>query len=445
LASTCFAATASALTIGSPPANAVQGLDTEPRFYTGLGSSIAGVRLGKERPVHAIAAGVLRIETARDAGGEPRYQNCVVVLVPHSPKVVMEIADSGEPSFGESLASHDSTLLIGAPGSRAGCGRVRVVDVDAPDTARWLEGFDGAREFGAQLVTVSDADGASYRALVSASRTPVADGARGAVALHRDANGAPLWIQRAFAGEIDFGRTLAALGDVDGDGASDFAVSSRRGARGAVALLSSQDGRRLLEWVGDADGDDFGSGLAGVSDLDGDGHADLAIGVPRQRCADGFAGEVQLVSTGTGKTIRTLQSDCAQRGRAGADPQFGRTLLSSSSRPGAGSVLVVGEPGGYASGADTGCVSAWSPASSECRSRFGWRTAGFRPWGFGGSLAACTIDVGVQPALLVGGFDGFGGGLQVQTFSNVEGPPTTCCAEPAWEIFAGDLQPPDRP
>ena len=92
---------------------------------------------------------------------------------------------------------------------------------------------------------------------------------------------ASLWLD----GDSEHGRTIV-HGDFDGDGLEDVAIADpgRGNGKGAVDIhmgrlsgLSSVPHQSLL---GGAEGDAFGSGLAAVKDLDGDGDDELLIGAP---------------------------------------------------------------------------------------------------------------------------------------------------------------------
>ena len=118
-----------------------------------------------------------------------------------------------------------------------------------------------------------------------------------------------------FDGELDqgdqFGWSVAALGDVDGDGYADVAVGARRdGDGGSVAgavwiLFPRPDGtvrahRKISATEGGFGGaldpvDLFGYSVAALGDLDEDGRLELAVGAPGDDDAGPEAGAVWIL------------------------------------------------------------------------------------------------------------------------------------------------------
>lgn len=100
--------------------------------------------------------------------------------------------------------------------------------------------------------------------------------------------------------DAGFGRVVAAVGDVDGDGMPDLGVAepfadATQQDVGCLLVYSGSDGTLLHRIFGDLGGSGFGSGLASAGDVDGDGRADITVGIP----ADGVsAGAVVVLSLG---------------------------------------------------------------------------------------------------------------------------------------------------
>jgi hypothetical protein len=140
--------------------------------------------------------------------------------------------------------------------------------------------------FGSGLASLGDLDGDGTAEL--AVTAGVAIGLIWIVSL--DALGAPVRVSRVLGADaaLPAPLALAALGDLDGDGVMDLAASAPAkwgsGEPGMLAVfLLERDGsvrRRFALPVDPRRGTTFGTALAGPGDWDGDGVPDLAVGAP---------------------------------------------------------------------------------------------------------------------------------------------------------------------
>ena len=94
-------------------------------------------------------------------------------------------------------------------------------------------------------------------------------------------------ILRRFTGDKpgdEFGHSVSATGDLDGDGRPEqFVGSFTTSDIGYARVFSSRDGALLFEFRGDMKGDAFGHSLAGVGDVNSDGFDDLLVGAADAR------------------------------------------------------------------------------------------------------------------------------------------------------------------
>ena len=138
------------------------------------------------------------------------------------------------------------------------------------------------------------------------------------------------------------GRSIAVLDDLDGDGHADVAVGAPdlTGDRpGSVWIVSTRRGRVLAEVVGLEPGDGFGAALLTIPDQDGDGLAELLIGAPYSNGEGELRGRVYAYSAASERILGS------RPGRDDRD-EFGSALVELGDLAGDGKpVIGVGAPG----------------------------------------------------------------------------------------------------
>jgi len=153
---------------------------------------------------------------------------------------------------------------------------------------------------------------------------------------------------RSLADETGFGRSVASLGDVNGDDVPDIAVGinailSASNPQGAfwVLLLNANGGVDNQQRISVADGgfdgdlgdtDGFGQSVAGAGDLNGDGTPDVLAGAPSDE-GDGLGGGAAwILYLNSDGTVSSEQKISNTRGGFGgqirADERFGSGVSS---------------------------------------------------------------------------------------------------------------------
>jgi hypothetical protein len=195
--------------------------------------------------------------------------------------------------------------------------------------------LDAGDQFGFSIANIGDLEGDGVTDIAVGAPFDDDDGSnRGAVwVLFLDSDGQVDIHQKIsdsegdFSGSLDnedqFGRAIAPMGDLNGDGFLDIAVAAPLdddgGAnKGAVWILflngdgTVQSEQKISEDSGDFDeslstNDQFGYALANIGDLDSDGVTDLAVGVPYDDDGGTDQGAVWILFLNSDGTVKSTQ------------------------------------------------------------------------------------------------------------------------------------------
>ncbi len=217
--------------------------------------------------------------------------------------------------------------------------------------------------------------------------------------------GAVLWTTPGLAQLEHFGTAVALVPDIDGDGLAEVLAGAPRAnaSTGVARLLRGADGAVLAAFPGATANDLMGAAVGTAGDIDGDGVHDLGLGAPG---AGAGAGRLLVISGASGATL-------LDRPGVAAGDRFGAAFVPLGDFDGDGTDdLLVGAPGMDLGGVDTGAVLAISGATGAILASW---TGGVPASSFGGALAVLGDVTGDgAPEIVVGAWSdpGFTPGLQ---------------------------------
>ncbi len=140
---------------------------------------------------------------------------------------------------------------------------------------------DSAAQLGYSVAGAGDVNGDGKSDFIISA--PFTSTATGSAYVYSGATGTLLYQKDGTVANERFGESVAGVGDVNGDGRADFIVGGWLAEPGGLTeagsayLYSGADGSLLFQKNGNL-GDRFGKSVAGVGDVNGDGRADFAVG-----------------------------------------------------------------------------------------------------------------------------------------------------------------------
>jgi hypothetical protein len=248
--------------------------------------------------------------------------------------------------------------LIGRPGGVAG-GEVQVFTGSGHYIIDTIPAPSGASRFGDTLANVGDLDGDGVNDfVVGAPFSSHFGSGNGWAIVYSGATRQPLFERFGAYDYGRFGHAVAGVGDVNGDGVPDVAfgepeADANGSASGRVLVSSGKWPYPQLHHIVGAAGAAAGSSLAGLGDVDGDGRSDFAIGMPE---SDFFTlSQVGMVSVRSGATGDQLAALLGATDSARLGWGLGAADLN---RDGVGDLLTAA-PGDDASKTDAGEARAY--------------------------------------------------------------------------------------
>ena len=230
----------------------------------------------------------------------------------------------------------------------------------------WTTSYDfyGAPDdrLGSAIAIAGDVNSDGYDDIIIGSENASSPGAiRGGTAtIYSGRSGAALHHFVGPGNIAQFGHSVCGLGDVDGDGVDDVAISAYRAAHnfpqaGAVFVYSGASGAQIFRFDGSAAFLSLGARVSAIGDLDNDGHQDI---MASSETGTSGTGTIYVWSGANGTLLLTIDGP-----QVGA--HFGQALAAAGDVNGDGIVdILVGAPSAASLNlVENGAAAVYSGAS----------------------------------------------------------------------------------
>jgi len=245
-------------------------------------------------------------------------------------------------------------VIAGAPFHGGGAGPIQgeitVFSGLTGAVLHYQEGNNAISFYGGAVDGAGDLDGDGYADFIVGASNDDGNGSdSGSVYVYAGIDGSLMYQYSGDSGDDQLGTSVAGLGDVNADGYDDFMAGApfddNNGSNsGSARVWSGVDGTLLHAFNGGGAEHNFGIAVAGVGDMNLDGHADFAAGAWRDSTGGTNAGSVTVYSGLDGSVLHRLD------GSPGS--YFGGSLAGAGDFDGDGVPdLVVGAPGEGGKGA----------------------------------------------------------------------------------------------
>ena len=171
--------------------------------------------------------------------------------------------------------------------------------------------------FGESVSGAGDVNADGYADVIVGARSDDNNGTNsGSARVLSGANGAILYVFNGDSSGDEFGTSVSDVGDVNNDGYDDVIVGAHgddnNGSNsGSARVLSGANGAILYTFDGDSAADWFGESVSGAGDVNNDGYADVIVGAFQDDNSGNSSGSARVLSGANGAILYTFNGDTA--------------------------------------------------------------------------------------------------------------------------------------